>query len=415
MSRSRGNAPRRVLLITTHYHPVVGGVESHARDVARGLRSRGRQVVVLTTRVDAHDRTAVARVDRVPVIRTAPAVGRQRFTKWLFIPVAFIAAIRLRRHVDVIFCPDLRGVAVAALAAGAWLGIPVVIQGATPGAYSASHWDHAARQLPLPIPAWALSLARRWLHRLHRLAAAAVCITREHEREAVASGIPAERVHYIPHGVDTTRFQPVPSADREVLRRGLAWDGRLVVLFLGRISREKGVMELLEAWSRHPRPEAMLVFVGPDMPGHSLDAGPAARSFVAEHGLASDVFFAGAMPDPVPVLQASDVLVQPSHYEAFPVTVIEAMACGLPVVASWVGGLRDYLIDGENALVCPPGDVVALAARLDAILADARLRARLARAGQAVVADRFDRNRNLDAYVDVFDRAVPPRTRRRSS
>ena len=91
------------------------------------------------------------------------------------------------------------------------------------------------------------------------------------------------------------------------------------------------------------------------------------------------------------------------------------MACGLPVVASWVGGLRDYLIDGENALVCPPGDVVALAARLDAILADARLRARLARAGQAVVADRFDRNRNLDAYVDVFDRAVPPRTRRRSS
>jgi glycosyltransferase involved in cell wall biosynthesis len=136
---------------------------------------------------------------------------------------------------------------------------------------------------------------------------------------------------------------------------------------------------------------------------------------VAEHELDGDVFFAGPTVDPVPFLQASDVLVQPSHYEAFPVTVIEAMACGLPVVASWVGGLCDYLIDGENALVCPPGDVAALADRLDTILTDADLRTRLAQAGRAVVSDRFSRNRNLDAYAAVFDGAAPPRGRGRSS
>jgi glycosyltransferase involved in cell wall biosynthesis len=392
----------RVLLVTTHYHPVVGGVETHARDVATGLRARGRRVIVLTTK-HSPDAAAVQRVDNVAVVRTRPDAGRRRWTKWAFLPVVVVAAVRLRRHFDVIFCPDLRGIGLAAIAAGWWLDVPVVLQGATPGAYSASHWDDSAARLPVRPPRVVIDWLRTLMFRAHRRAAAAVCITREHQREALASGIPAARIRYIPHGVDTRRFAPATAAERAALRRSLGLDDQLTVLYLGRLSREKGLLELLEAWRQIAPAGVRLLVVGPDVTGHSLDAGPAARAFVEANGLGTSVRFAGATEQPALYLRASDVLTQPSHYEAFPVTVIEAMACGLAVTASFVGGLRDYLIDGENALVHAPHDVAGIRHTLERLIADAALRARLGRTARATIEAQFDRERNLDAYGQVFD------------
>ncbi len=405
---------RRVLLVSTHYHPVVGGVESHARDVAIGLRALGRRVTVLTTQHTKNDRV-IQRIDRVPVVRTPPSAGRQRFTKWLFLPVVVWSAIRMRRHFDVIFCPDLRGLGLAAIAAGWWLDVPVVIQGATPGAYSASHWDDSVRRLAVRPPGWVINLVRRLVHRVHRRAQAAVCITRAHEDEARAAGIAADRVHYVPHGVDTQRFAPPSSDDRLTLRHELRWGSETVVVYLGRLSREKGLLELIEAWTTLRPSSARLVVVGPDVTGHSLDAGPAAREMVRARGLEASVTFAGATDTPDRFLRAGDILVQPSHYEAFPVTVIEALACGLAVAASHVGGLRDYLVDDVNARVFAPADVAGIASALGALIADPALRQRLAGAGRQVVLDRFDRTRNLEAYGRIFDSVPRPSGRASSS
>ena len=385
----------------------MGGVETHARQLATGLQRRGWNVTVLATQIEGRRRGAIERIDRVAVVRTRPAMGRRRFTKWLFLPFAALAAIKLRRHIDVIFCPDLRGVGLSAIAAGWWTDVPVVLQGATPGAYSASHWDDFVRRLPIRPPARVLAVAKRVMYRLHRHAAAAVCITHLHEQEARESGIAAERIYYIPHGVDLGIFRPVSDQIRREMRRSLAWpDNERIIVFLGRLSLEKGVLDLLEAWRRLPssrRSGTRLVLVGPDMTGHELDVGPAARAFVAEHGLSDSVLFAGATENPAMMLQASDALVQPSHWEAFPLSVIEAMSCGLPVVASFVGGMQDYLVHDANALVCPPKDPAALAEALRRLIGDADLRDRLSRASLDTVTARFDERRNLDAYERVFD------------
>ena len=118
----------------------------------------------------------------------------------------------------------------------------------------------------------------------------------------------------------------------------------------------------------------MLLVAGPDMDGHAWNVGPAARSYVAAQQLESSVRFLGSIADVAPLLRAADIAIQPSHFEALGLSAIEALASGVPVVASAVGGLLDFVVDGENGKLCPPEHPDALAAAIRALVSDAGLR-----------------------------------------
>jgi glycosyltransferase involved in cell wall biosynthesis len=118
--------------------------------------------------------------------------------------------------------------------------------------------------------------------------------------------------------------------------------------------------------------------------------GPAAREFAVRHALSSSVRFLGSV-DPVdPLLRAADVLVQPSHFEALGLSAIEALASGVPVIASAVGGLLDFMVDDDNGKLCPPNDPPALAASLRALIDDTGLRRRLATRARTSVLPEYD-------------------------
>ena len=98
------------------------------------------------------------------------------------------------------------------------------------------------------------------------------------------------------------------------------------------------MLELLEAWRLLQPSDALLVMAGPDMTGHAWDAGAPGRAFVEQHGLGDRVRFVGPLADVAPMIKAADLVVQPSHFEALGLSAIEALACGVPLVASAVGG-----------------------------------------------------------------------------
>ena len=106
--------PLRVVILSTYYFPVLGGVESHARSLAAILKDRGADVWVLTKRMSAEtpDREVV---DDVPVVRVGPRGPRRGGAKWLMIPALVRALVRWRNRYDVVVCPDFRGVGLAAL------------------------------------------------------------------------------------------------------------------------------------------------------------------------------------------------------------------------------------------------------------------------------------------------------------
>jgi glycosyltransferase involved in cell wall biosynthesis len=361
----------RVVVLTTYFRPIVGGVESNAERLARFLHASGFQVRVLTKRItpalaDAED------MDGVPVERIGPLGERSASGKWRMLPSLLRWLVRHAAGYDVVCCVDYRGVGIAAIAARAVTGRPVVLQAQTPGGL-------VRTVLTWPVIA------------VYRRADALACISHGLEREALAAGVPADRVHFLPNAVDILRFRPADADERRSLRRH--WDvpaDAVVCLFVGRLSREKGLMDLMAAWHLVRPANAVLLVAGPDMVDHPWNVGPAAREFVEQHGLGASVRFLGSIADVAPLLRVADLVIQPSHFEALGLSAVEALASGVPVVASAVGGLLDFVVDGENGMLCPPQDPEALSVCIKAFIVDDAFRQRASDRARASVIEQYD-------------------------
>ena len=383
----------RVVVLTTYFKPIIGGVESSAERLARFLARHGVSTTVVTKRVlpELPDREAL---DGFSIVRIGALGDRDAAGKWKLIPAATRWLIRHRREYDVIACIDYRGIGVAPLLARRVTSRPVVFQAQTTGVLSAGNADATLSRVGIAPTTWLGRTLKGGVTGLYAGADAFACISHDIERETGQAGVAAERIHFLPNPVDTTHFRPAAGEERQALRRQwLIEDDRVVVAYAGRLSREKGVAELLEAWRRLAATGAVgtgerspvLLVAGPDMPGHPWNLGESSRAFVAQHGLASSVRFLGPLRDVAPLYRAADVAVVPSHFEALGLSALEALACGTPVVASAVGGLLDFMQDGVNGALAPPEDGAALAERMAPLVADAALRERLsARARQTV-------------------------------
>jgi glycosyltransferase involved in cell wall biosynthesis len=384
----------RVVVVTPYFRPIVGGVESNAERFARYLAAHGVGVRVLTKRItpDLPDREDIegVRIDRI-----GPYGHRSAAGKWQFAPFAARSLVRDRSTYDVVCCIDYRGTGVAALGARAITGHAVVFQAQTTGVISGDNADAALTRWGIR-PSGRLGRLAKWPARaIYGRADAFACISRVLERETLDAGVPRERVHLLPNAIDMSRFRPASEVERLALRQTLDLPPDAVAcLFVGRLSREKGLMDLMEAWriAQHPdgARHGVLLVAGPDMDGHPWNVGPAAREFAARHALGSSVRFLGSI-DPVdPLLRAADLLVQPSHFEALGLSAVEALASGVPVIASAVGGLLDFMIDEDNGKLCPPNDPHALATALRALIDDTGLRRRLASHARASVLPEYD-------------------------
>ncbi len=392
----------RVLIVTTYYHPVLGGVETHARQLAGHLHASGFGVEVLTTRVGVAD-AVDADIDGVPVHRVGPAGERRASGKWLAAPAFFRAILARKSRVDAIVCVDYRGIGVAAITAARILDRPVIVQGETAGVLAGAAANSTSGIAPESLATRLLKMPAR---AIYRRADHLVCIGRDLEREALRAGMPRDRVHYLPPGVDLTRFHPPTAGGRARLRATLGWPtDKTIVLFVGRLSVEKGAKDLIEAWRAVDRRDAILVLVGPDMTGHPWDVGASGRAYVAEHDLGDRVRFEGPTSDTAPFYRAADVFVQPSHFEAFGSSAVEAMASGLPIVSSGVGGLGDFLVAGDNALLHDARSPQSIARALTQMLDDRALRERLA-TRSLDTAQRFELRGLLDRFAQLVESTV---------
>lgn len=205
-------------------------------------------------------------------------------------------------------------------------------------------------------------------------------------------------------GVDADRFRPDPAA-RAAIRTGLAIpETAIVFLFVGRLTRDKGVSELGAAFSEvaRGRDDTYLVMVGPDEEalGASIQAacGPPA----------THLRFVGLTGEPERFMAAADVFCLPSHREGFGSVIIEAAATGLPAIGSRIYGVIDAIEDGTTGLLVDAGDVTALAGAMRRMADDGGLRRSLGTAARARALRDFSKQTLTAGLVDFYRRLVPP-------
>jgi glycosyltransferase-like protein len=209
----------------------------------------------------------------------------------------------------------------------------------------------------------------------------------------------------VTNGVDYERFSAPPPADVVAgLRARVAGDGEVVFLAVGGIEPRKGSDHLVRALALIERP-AVLAVVG----GHSFQDHAWYRDAVLESlpslglDLGRHVVLVGTVPDDelVAWYHAADALAFPSVKEGWGLVVLEAMAAGLPVVASDIPVLREYLQPDESALLVPPGDDAALAAAMTAVVTRPELRQRLVAGGRRV-ARRYGWDSSAARHIEVY-------------
>ena len=210
-------------------------------------------------------------------------------------------------------------------------------------------------------------------------------------------GVPQHKIRLIANGVDTTHFTPGP--EREPGAPPTIWIGTV-----GRIDRIKHHDGLLDAFAlllaAFPLQQAnlRLAIVGD---GPLL---PALRERVAREAWGHQVWLPGARADVAQIMRGYSVFVLPSLSEGTPVTILEAMATGLPVVASRVGGVPQLVIDGQTGLLSDPADPHSLAGAIGAYIADPALAGRHGAAGRARVEAHFCVDTMVTQYDTLYGR-----------
>jgi glycosyltransferase involved in cell wall biosynthesis len=398
----------RIAMVSEHADPTAalggedaGGQNVHVAALACGLAARGHSVTVYT-RLAGPDATPTGELAPGVQVRRLPAGPAAPLPKDELLPHMAEFGDGLRREWDL--CPpDI-------VHAHFWMSGLAALRGAEGRPFPVAQTFHAlgsvkARHQGAKDTSPPGRVDAECQVGLDCDQVIATCT--DEVRELAFLGIPRSKVSVIPCGVDTSTFSPGgPAAQRT---------GRARLLVLGRLVERKGIDTAIAALARLPGTE-LVVAGGPDLAALPSDAEyRRLRDAAQACGVADRVVFTGAVSrQQVPALvRSADVVVCTPWYEPFGIAPLEAMSCGVPVIASAVGGLTDSVVRGTTGLLIPARDPDALAAAARTLLADPAIRAAYGNAGVRRARRWYSWQRVATQTENVYLRlaaSVPPDT-----
>ena len=382
----------RICIVTVaSYAHGIGGMQAHSADLCRGLVEAGHEVEV----VSARHRDGLTQTEHLGatwhfVDATARRPGRPyRNRDWLRASADAFAELHAARPFDVVHSESTS--ALGLLRRGVHRNVPVAVK------FHGNYLGLAAATIGRGVRESGIGPRVReakhlvWLTAGHVIppdfvrfrACEAMVPSRQQLDGTVRSFLlDRARVHVVPNGISVEDFA---APGRDEARKSLGLGTGPILLCVGRLARDKGFATAIEALARLES-DARLLVLGSG-PERALLEQTARRT-----GVSDRVDFLGSKPraEVVHHLAASDVFVFPTERdEAAPLVPLEAMAAGLPVVASDIGGGAELIESGKNGLLVPPASVDSLARAIDSLLADDALRRRMGEAARERIVERY--------------------------
>lgn len=374
----------RVVMVIQSYLPLIGGAERQIASLSPFLKELNVELHVLTRRYPGLPTFEI--IEDVLVHRI-PIAGPKSVAAVMFI---FNSLLKIRSlKPDLLHAHELLSPSTIAVLGKLWMSLPVlakVLRGGQLGdlakikAGMFSKWR--IRFLAGNIDAFAV-------------------ISREIDAELALMGIAEDRRIFLPNGVDTVRFKPASREEKSALRETLNLPAGKIVIFSGRLQPEKRVDQLISVWNQiqGQEKEAWLVIVGAGMEEDNL------RKMAGDH-----VRFIGAVEDVAPYLNCADIYILPSSTEGLSNSLLEAMACGLGVIATNVGGAPDLIEHGSRGLLISPDAPNELYAAILAFLHDEKMCTRCGENAREFVTINYALPAMAERMRDLYDALLEHRS-----
>lgn len=389
-------------MLLESYLPVVGGMETQARNLTEGLHAQNIPVMIVTRRVKP-DLPRYEVVNGIHTYRVPPAIRSPR-ARWLMILSALPTLIRQRKDYDIILVPGFRTLGITAILMGLIFKKKIVLKAENRGEMSGEFFSGGLKQFGLKSTSWLIRGLVGLRNRLLRKADALVSVSQEITHEYLNAGMPSDRIHLIPQSANPLSFFPASLSEKENMRERLHLPrSAIIATYTGRLVSYKGLPLLMSVWNRlAPRFLSLVLLVvgagGVDMFNYEETL----KKHIARNKLQGRVIMTGAVSNVGDFLRASDLYVFPSENEGQPLSVIEAMACGLPVVTTSVDGMRDMVVDHQNGLMVPPGDESRLETALVELLTNQSLQQQLGQNALTAFRDSYTLDNVTQQYITLF-------------
>ena len=360
-----------------------GGGERHFADLANALRERGHDVYAAISHASPLQaklaRLDASRVIALPLRNALDLASATRLARFI------------RAHgIEIVHAHLARDYPLAAFAARRAGSVPFILTRHVPFAMSGLH--------------------RLTLSRVARVIAVS---------EGVARGLrarrifPGEKIRVIPNGISVAALErALVDFDRAGFRRRLAPDASLFVGTIGELSTVKGQEEFVRAAAAIIRREnftsARFLIVGEDG-SRAGETRARLERLIAGHELQDHVRLLGHVSELTPLINSLDLYVSASRAEAFGLATLEALMCGVAVVATETDGAREMIDDGVNGKLVPVGDAESLARAMLQLLRDGKERARIGERARVESRARFSLERMVDATEEVYREALASR------
>ncbi len=372
-------------MVIERYLPIWGGAENQLRQLIPFLNKRGCTVEIVTRRWH-NEMPKKELIDGVQVHRLG-LTGSSAASTLIFIFFLLLFLLTKGRHFDLFHSHGAVKMGVLCRMAGWCLTKPNIVKIATAGHVTklAGNWQSS------------------WLIPIFKSSSAIIAMTDEIEEELKSQDVSEQVVKRIANGVNCSRFSPLPLSQKiQWKKENNIGEESEIVLFSSRLVPRKGLDVLIEAWSlvgkKYPEVFLLILGSGKNQPDSIEEL---MKNKVAEKRF-ENVRFLGETSTPELYLGLADVFVFPSRQEGFPNALMEAMATGLPVLGSHIGGVTDLVEDKKTGFLFTPESSSDLADNIVSLLHDAELCEKTGQQARKNVLDNYSFETISARYMDVY-------------
>jgi glycosyltransferase involved in cell wall biosynthesis len=360
-----------ILILSTHFN--TGGITSYISSIAKGLAQKNHRVYVITSGGDSEKKLHDLGVEHI----TLDIKTKSELSVKIYRNIPKVVKIIRQNHIDVIHA-QTRVTQVLAAAVSAWTGVPYV---------TTCHGFFKPKLVRKIFPCWGKAV---------------IAISGQVQDHLVNDlGCARKKIFFVPHGLDAQR-EIWDERKKNDKRKELRLESGPVIGMIARLSEVKGQDILIKAMKKviGKFPNANLLLVGE---GKFKDA---LLSLVKELSLEPNVFFLAVTQREQNILPLFDIFVMPSRQEGLGLSVMEAQAQGLAVVASDVGGLPTLIEDGKTGLLIPKENIEQLAQAIISLIEHPQKRAALGEAAYHFIAKNFPFENMINQTLDVYQKVI---------